>query len=305
MPTSLMLGLAAVFGSLFLVVLGITTRPAAKTGVARSLDAIGRVGARPMDQRMAEPFSSRVLAPGMQRMLWLGVRLSPSNVIARINSRLELAGNPGTWTAERILAYKGMGLIVGGTFGLLLSAKFGLVAGLVVAVGFPAFSFFVPDILLYNAGSKRQQLLQKALPDSLDLLTISVEAGLGFDAALSQVARNTEGPVAAEFFRVLQERQIGKSRSQSFRELGERTSVPEFKAFAASLVQADSLGIPIATVLREQSKEMRVKRRQRAEEAAQKVPVKILFPLIFFILPSLFVVVIGPGVLSIIKAFSH
>ena len=304
MPASLLLALIGVFGALFLVVLAVGARPEAKTGVARSLEAIGQVGARPMDQRMADPFSIRVLAPGMQRMLWLAVRLSPTGVIARINSRLERAGNPGTWTAERILAYKAIGLIAGGALGLLFSAKFGFLGGLLVAVGFPSFGFFVPDILLYNSGMKRQTLLRKALPDSLDLLTISVEAGLGFDAALSQVARNTEGPVASEFFRVLQERQIGKSRSESFRELGERTTVPEFKAFAASLVQADSLGIPIATVLREQSKEMRIKRRQRAEEAAQKVPVKILFPLIFFILPSLFVIVIGPGVISIMKAFS-
>ena len=300
----LLLGLAAVFAALLLCVLAVAGGPAPKTGVARSLEAIGRTGFRSMDVRMAEPFADRVLAPGMKRLLWLGIRLSPAGVAARINRRLEVAGNPVGWTAERILAYKALGLVVLGVLGFVLAGSLGFPLGLVVGCAFTALGFFLPDILLYNTGLKRQTVVQKSLPDCLDLLTISVEAGLGFDAGLSQVARNTEGPVAQEFFRVLQERQIGKSRADSFRELGERTTVPEFKAFASSLVQADALGIPIATVLREQAKEMRIKRRQRAEEAAQKVPVKILFPLILFILPSLFVVVIGPGALSIIKAFS-
>jgi tight adherence protein C len=143
------------------------------------------------------------------------------------------------------------------------------------------------------------------LPDAIDLLTISVEAGLGFDAALSQVARNTEGPLAGEFFRVLQEMQIGKGRSDALRALGERTTIPELRGFVGAMVQADAFGIAVANVLRAQAKEMRIKRYQRAEEAAQKVPVKILFPLIFFILPALFVVILGPGIVSITDAFSR
>ena len=129
----------------------------------------------------------------------------------------------------------------------------------------------------------------------MDLLTISVEAGLGFDAALSQVAKNTEGPLAGEFFRVLQEMQIGKTRAEAFRALAERTTVPELRAFVSSLVQADQFGIPIAKVLREQSKELRVKRRQVAEEKAQKVPVKIMVPLVLFIFPVIFIVILGPA----------
>jgi tight adherence protein C len=164
--------------------------------------------------------------------------------------------------------------------------------------------FFVPDVLVYNTGIKRQERIQKSLPDALDMLTVSVEAGLGFDAALAQVARNTEGPIAGEFLRVLQEMQIGKSRTEALRGLGERTTVMDMRTFTSSIVQADTLGIPIANVLREQAKEMRLKRHQRAEEQAQKVTVKIMFPVVLFILPALFVIVIGPGAISIVHLFS-
>ena len=143
-----------------------------------------------------------------------------------------------------------------------------------------------------------------AVPDTLDLLTISVEAGLAFDSALSQVARNTTGPLAEEFFRVLQEMQIGLGRADAMRALGDRTDLPELRGFITSMVQADSFGIPIAHVLRVQAREMRVKRSQRAEELAQKVPVKILFPLSFCILPALFVVILGPAVIQIFTSFN-
>ena len=135
------------------------------------------------------------------------------------------------------------------------------------------------------------------------MLTISVEAGLAFDAAVSQVARNTEGPLADEFFRVLQEMQIGMGRSEALRALGERTTVDELHGFVTAMVQADAFGIPIANVLRVQAREMRIKRSQRAEEIAQKIPVKILFPLIFCILPVLFIVVLGPAAITIYDAF--
>jgi tight adherence protein C len=162
-----------------------------------------------------------------------------------------------------------------------------------------AAGFFIPDLLVYNAGVKRQQLIRKALPDALDLLTVCVEAGLGFDAAVAQVARNTKGPVAEEFARVLQEMQFGMSRVQALRAMVNRATAPDLRTFVSALVQAAELGIPIADVLREQAREMRTKRRQRAEEQAQKVPVKILVPLILFIMPALFIVILGPGVINI------
>ena len=162
--------------------------------------------------------------------------------------------------------------------------------------------FYSPEMVLYQKAYNRADRMRKELPDALDLLTISVEAGLAFDAAMAQVARQTEGPLAEEFFRVLQEMQIGMGRMDALRALGERTNLAELRSFVTAMVQADQFGIPIANVLRVQAREQRIKRSQRAEEQAQKVPVKILFPLIFCILPTLFVVVIGPAALQIYHA---
>ena len=232
------------------------------------------------------------------KLIGLAVRLSPSGITATLRRRLDLAGNPSAWTPDRILAAKGLGLFVFGGLGVAYGLR--SVGLLIVAAALAgAAGFFLPDVLLYNAGVKRQEKLQRALPDALDMLTVCVEAGLGFDAALAQVARNTTGPLAAEFSRVLQEMQIGKSRSQALRSLTDRTTVPELRSFVSALVQAGELGITIADVLREQAREMRLRRRQRAEEKAQKVPVKILFPLVFCLFPSMFIVIIGPGMISI------
>ncbi len=159
--------------------------------------------------------------------------------------------------------------------------------------------YFAPNLYLYQTAYDRSAKMQRELPDAIDLMTISVESGLGFDAAVQQVANNTEGPLSDEFARVLREMQIGQSRSDSLRNLGERTSVPEIRTFVSAMVQADAFGIPIAQVLRVQSGEIRVKRRQRAEQKAQQVPVKITIPLIFTILPCLFIAVMGPAVISI------
>jgi tight adherence protein C len=287
----LIAGLAALGLAIALAVLSIFARPA-EGGVARALTTIDNhyTQRAPVDvEPKRDPFAA---LPGWLRAL--AVRLSPSGISTTLQRRLDLAGNPSGWTPDRILAAKGLGLfILGGLGGLYGLRTIGLlVVGTAVAA---AAGFFLPDVLLYNAGVKRQDKIQKALPDALDMLTVCVEAVLGFDAALAQVARNTAGPLAAEFSRVLQEIQIGKSRTQALRAMTNRTTVPELRAFVSALVQASELGIAIADVLREQAKEMRVRRRQRAEEKAQKVPVKILFPLVFCLFPSMFIVIIGPG----------
>jgi tight adherence protein C len=178
-----------------------------------------------------------------------------------------------------------------------LGALIGGFAGAVVG-------FFIPDLVVYDLSERRQDRIRRTLPDILDTLTVSVEAGLGFDAALAQITRYGRGPLAGEFARVLQEMQIGRSRVEVLRALGQRTTVQELRSFCAIVVQASELGIPIANVLREQSKEMRIRRRQRAEDLAQKVPVKILFPLIFCLFPALFIVVLGPGMINILDVFS-
>ena len=267
--------------------------------VTRALSAIETSYSRHVtrDQpAVAEPFP--VLSGELRR---LALALSARGYGSTLQRRLDLAGNPPRWTADRILALKGLGLLV-----LALLGAFYEFHHLALAIGCAglggAAGFFLPDLLLYNAGLKRQAKIQLALPDALDLLTVCVEAGLGFDAALARVARSTGGPLAAEFARVLQEMQIGNTRSQALRGMAKRTSVPELHAFVSSLVQAGDLGIAIADVLREQAKEMRLRRRQRAEEKAQKVAVKILFPLMMCLFPALFVIVIGPGAISIIHS---
>jgi tight adherence protein C len=236
------------------------------------------------------------MLPGWLR--GLALRLSPAGITAKLQRGLDLAGNPSRWNPDRVLAVKGLGLVGFAAFGALYGAHRPGLLIIFATVG-AAIGFFLPDLLLYNAGIKRQARLQATLPDAMDMLTICVEAGLGFDAALAQVARNADGPLAAELSRTLQEMQIGKSRTEALHSLAERTTVPELRVFVSSLVQASELGISVASVLREQSAEMRVRRRQRAEERAQKVAVKILFPLVICLFPALFVVIIGPGVIMI------
>jgi tight adherence protein C len=246
------------------------------------------------------------MEPALRRLTRLGRHFSASDQGSRVRRRLDIAGNPPHWDVDRVVAFKMIGLIGGGVLGLLIPFAFG--AGLFTVLGFAVTfalaGYFIPNLVLYQMAYQRTDRVRKELPDALDLLTISVEAGLAFDAALSQVARNTTGPLAEEFFRVLQEMQIGLGRAEAMRALGDRTDLPELRSFVTAMVQADAFGIPIANVLRVQAKEMRVKRTQRAEELAQKVPVKILFPLIFCILPSLFVVILGPAAIQIIDSFS-
>lgn len=234
----------------------------------------------------------------------IGQRLSPSGTVARLQRRLDIAGNPERWNTDRLFAVKAMGLIGLGGLGLLIELHDPSMAILTVVIGGVA-GFFLPDLLLLNTGIKRQQKIQQDLPDAMDMLTICVESGLGFDAAMARVARNSKGPVAAEFSRALQEIQIGKSRSQALRSLADRTTVAELRSFTSAVVQAGELGIPVADVLREQAAEMRLRRRQRAEEKAQQVPVKILFPLIGCLFPALFIIVIGPGAISIMHSLFH
>jgi tight adherence protein C len=286
-------GLAALGVAIALLVIAIVPARSRERGVAHALASIDQSYTQ---SSSAAAGAGEIRLPGWLRSLAL--RLSPTGTAAKLQHRLDLAGNPGRWTPDRILAVKGLGLVGLGMLGALYGLHNAALLILCPAIG-GAIGFFLPDILLYNSGLKRQAKIQIALPDALDMLTVCVEAGLGFDAALAQVARNTEGPLAAEFARVLQEMQIGKSRSQALRALADRTTVPEARAFVSALVQAGDLGIPVGRVLREQSKEMRVRRRQRAEGKAQQVPVKITFPLILCIFPAILVVVLGPGVINI------
>lgn len=289
-----------------IVVLGrALVREEATTGVARSLHALEHLSQDPTElvQEAEPPFAERVLEPLQQRALQIGRRITGADKAERIRHRLDLAGNPRSWTVDRVVALKVMGAmgvpVVALLWGLLLG--FGLKLLVLVVLLALVAGFFAPDLYLYQTAAKRSEQIQRSLADAVDLLTISVEAGLGFDAALQQVARNTGGPLAEEFSRVLREMQLGQGRADALKGLADRTSVDDLRTFVGAMVQADAFGISIGQVLRVQSSEMRVKRRQRAEMKAQQVPVKIMVPLIFCILPCLFVVIMGPAALTAIE----
>lgn len=300
-----LLGLAGIFAGVFAALATVGGLTSERRQVGRSLAAVDALRSAPAEMRREAdlPFRERVVLPGMDRLTGWGRLLTPSGREAKISRLLDLAGSPADWTVDRVLAFKFLGLLLGTALGglLVFAVGGGVVVGLGVGVLAGLLGFFAPNLVLYQVGYERTQRLRRELPDAIDLLTISVEAGLAFDAALGQVARNTTGPLAEEFFRVLQEMQIGLGRTEAMRALGERSNLPELRGFVSAMVQADSFGIPIANVLRVQAREMRIKRTQRAEEMAQKVPVKILFPLIFCILPALFVVVIGPAAINIFR----
>ena len=256
------------------------------------------------DETLSKSFLERVMRPVLHGIGMVARRVTPIDMRKRLARKLMLAGNPAGWDAEKVAAFKLVGLVAGGAAGWFVATMEGT-AGMSV-VGYPGFlaaiGYFAPDALLSGAVQRRQLTIVKALPDTLDLLTISVEAGLGFDAALAQVTKNVPGPLSLEIARMLQEIQMGVPRVEAMRKLSERTEVEDLRAFVLAMIQADMFGIGMAKVLRSQAKEMRTKRRQRAERKAMQIPVKILFPMLFCIFPALFVVIIGPGAIKIFEA---
>ena len=304
----LALGLVLLFGGAVAALAVAVTGGRRRREVGRSLEQLTHYAAtaRPLrEQELQRPFAERVVGPLTDRFVRAGRRLTPDDRLDRVRRRLDLAGNPPGWDVDRVVGLRALGLLAGAVGGLVLPplAGGGLRAVALTVLGLAAAGWFGPSLWLYQVGYDRKERLQRELPDAVDLLTISVEAGLAFDAALAQVARNTDGPLGQELFRVLQEMQIGTGRIAALRALSERTDLEDLRVFVGALVQAEGFGVPIADVLRVQSREMRVKRSQRAEEQAQKVPVKILFPLIFCIMPALFVVVLGPTAITLIDNF--
>ncbi|MFB0834013.1 type II secretion system F family protein [Arthrobacter halodurans] len=242
-------------------------------------------------------------APGGQSdFAALARRLTSGTYAAKLDRLLARAGRPAAWPLERVLVMKPLLGIAGAIIGLLL--LFGNPSGTTLLLGafLTVFGYFLPDLLAYNIGIKRQEAIQRELPNILDQLLISVEAGLGLEGAMSRVAMNGTGPLAEEMSRTLQEMQVGRSRRDAYLAMAERSSADDLRSFVRAIVQAEKYGIGVARVLRSQAAQMRVKRRQRAEEQAMKLPVKILFPLLLFIFPALFIVILGPAVINIVKS---
>jgi tight adherence protein C len=239
--------------------------------------------------------------PGLAAALEaLGRRLTPPSYVRRLDTLLARAGRPSSLPLGRLLAAKPALAAAGiGCAAFMLSTG-QLPIMRLVAIVLPFFGYAIPDLLLYSRGLERQTAIQRELPNILDQLLISVEAGLGFEAAVARAASAGRGPFAQELSRTLQDMQVGRTRRAAYLGLAERSTVPEVRSFVQAVVQADAYGIAISQVLRVQAKAMRVKRRQRAEQQAMKLPVKVLFPLLFFIFPVLFIAILGPAVINTI-----
>jgi tight adherence protein C len=233
----------------------------------------------------------------------LARRATPAGSLARINRLLNAAGRPPAWPVARVVVAKLVLAAGGGLFGLLIVSSSPSLPRVLFALVVTAVAYVVPELLLYSRGQERRQAIGLELADTLDQMTIAVEAGLGFESAIARAGKNGKGPLAEELVRTLQDIAVGQPRREAYLALAERTGVADLRRFIRAVVQADQYGVSIADVLRTQAQEMRLKRRQRAEEKAMQIPVKVIFPLILCILPTLFIVLLGPTVMSIMGAF--
>jgi len=252
------------------------------------------------DDMMQQDFSQRAVAPVMQGIGRFALRFTPTGWVGRAQKKLVLAGwaermDGNTWAAVRIIALVASIILLFIVIPLLDSTMMKLgVGGLILFLG-----FFGPEASLNRAIDDRRKEMEKTLPDIIDLLVISVEAGLGFEAAMGRVVQNVPGELSKEFSRTLQETRVGVSRHDALRAMSERTDVDDLNSFILSLVQADQFGVSISRMLRVQAEEMRVRRRQRIQEKAFAAPVKMIFPMMFCIFPSIFIVILGPAAISI------
>lgn len=253
---------------------------------------------------LQQPFMDRTLRPMMRRLSGIGTRLTSRERIGRTESRLAEAGYP---YGLRTIDFMGLKVVAALTTSALAFLLFGVAlrsdppTTLIIAGGGLVLGFFLPDYWLVSRIRARQKAILLAIPDVLDLLTISVKAGLGFDAALGKVVEKTQGPLTDEFRRALAEVRIGKPRRDALKEMVARTNVRALTNFIGAIVQAEQLGVAIANVLEVQSEQLRIERRQRAEEMAAKAPIKMLFPLVGCIFPSMFIVILGPALILIMQ----
>lgn len=287
--------------AVLLVTYGIAARPAEDAVQARLSQLV--VQPRTLEEmELQQPFFERVMRPTIQRLARVGARRQEGGVIGRIDAKLERAGYPGglrgaDWVGVKLLSLIGFA-VLGFVAGLAVGGGAIGVAGLFALFG-GALGYIAPDFWLGKRIAKRSMAMVLQLPDALDLLTISVEAGLGFDAALAKVVEKMQGPLVDEFRQALAEVRMGRPRRESLRDVASRADAQPVSNFIGAIVQAEQLGVPIAKVLQIQSNQLRIERRQRAEEAAAKAPVKMLFPMVGCIFPTIFIVILGPAVVTV------
>lgn len=273
---------------------------------AWSLATVDRKGLFAIQTNLGSGFAQGVGVSVQRTPLLLGVarKLTPGSYEAKLDHWLAVAGRPKSMPLTKLIALKPVLALAGALAGILLFFVSPVPGVVALGLFLTLFLYFIPDLLIYNTGIKRQDAIKLEFPNTLDQMLISVEAGLGFESAMERASSQGTGPLAHELMRTLQDIQVGRPRQESYEALAERCTVHDIRSFVLAVIQADKYGIGIANVLRAQAKQARVKRRQNAEEKAQKLPVKVLFPLLFCIFPVLFIVLLGPAVIRIIQAFS-
>ena len=305
----LFVAFAAVLGGVLAVAVGVSLKRHPAGDVEQylhDLDEDDRMVADEYQRKLAQPFFVRVVRPASGRIATMVSRLTPRGYIESIHKKILLAGLAGTLRAEEFVAGQAASTVVFAILGIAavifahLSARMSILA---LVVGPVVGALLLPTWLTRKV-DERKDAIRRDLPDTLDLLAISVEAGMGFEGALAIVCQHFNSPLASEFSLTLKEMELGLPRRDAFQNLKRRTEVPELSNFVLALLQADSLGIPVGRVLRTQAVEMRNKRRQWAREKAAKLPVKILFPLVLFIFPAILVTVLGPAASQIAKIFA-
>jgi tight adherence protein C len=249
------------------------------------------------------PVTDRIVVPILRRLSQIVTRLTPQSMLEDTAHRLELAGSPGNISAAEFWVIRGFTTIGLGVLFFFFLGNFDQGTGRRVLFSFivAGLGFYLPSLYLRSAISRRQEAIIKKFPDALDLMSICVDAGLPFDGAMARVHEKWDDPLAEEFGRVIYEVQLGKSRRQALRDMANRMEVNDVSSFVAAVLQAEHLGVSIGKVLRIQSEQMRIRRRQRAEEKAHQAPVKMLFPLVFLIFPSMFIVLLGPAVFQVLR----
>jgi tight adherence protein C len=257
---------------------------------------------------LSQPFTDRVVVPLMRRLGEMASRFTPQNAVQQTQKLLELAGNPGRMDASTFMVLHFVAAVLFGALVFILtlfSHTFGLPIKLLIVFAFTVLGYFFPDLWIRSKINDRQKSVRKAMPDALDLLTICVEAGLGFDAAMSKVNEKWDNELSMAFGRVIREIQLGKLRRDALRDMSDRLGLAEMTSFVAAVIQSEMLGVSMAKILRIQSDQMRMKRRQRAEEEAHKAPIKMIFPMGLFIFPSLMIVLLTPAGLRLYGSLKY
>jgi tight adherence protein C len=303
----LIIGVVVVLGGIgmfFLIRYGMNASTSSSDLQVRLEEYAGR-SAAPLtleEIELSQPFSQRVIRPMLIKLAEAFSRLSPSKTKADMELKLDLAGRPNNWGPAEFSGIRVFAaIILGVLIFLVVMISQGFMTAVFSAIGAAALGFFLPILWLRSKTRNRQDEIIKSLPDALDLLTITVEAGMGFDGALQKVAEKWDNELAKGFSKVVQEMRLGIPRREALRNMDITMGVPDVTTFVAAIIQAETLGVSIAKILRIQSEQMRTKRRQRAEEMANKAPIKMLFPMVFLIFPALFIILLGPAALIIME----